>query len=86
MKKGKYKNMNKIFYILFLGLILLGCVATASTAKNNIPAPAAQIIEQNTDEMLELVHEMEENRVKAIYVVVISEPEIIIAKPPEKVH
>ena len=78
--------MNKIFYILFLGLILLGCVATASTVNNNTPAPAGQIIEQDTDEMLELVREMEENRVKAIYVVVISEPEIIIAKPPEKVH
>ena len=39
--------MNKIFYILFLGLILLGCVATASTVNNNTPAPAGQIIEQD---------------------------------------
>ena len=76
--------MNKTFYTLFLCLALLGCVATASTV-NNVPSePQAQIIEQNNDEMLELAHDIEEERVKAIYVVVISEPEIVIAKPPEK--
>ena len=76
--------MNKNFYTLFLGLTLLGCVATASTV-NNIPSsPKAQIIEQNNIEMLELAHDMEEERIKAIYVVVISEPEIIIAKPPKE--
>tara|TARA_R110000824_G_scaffold5923_8_gene27131 strand:- start:1014 stop:1265 length:252 start_codon:yes stop_codon:yes gene_type:complete len=74
--------MNKTFYTLFFGLALLGCVATASTVNNTPAGPAAQIIEHNNDEMLELVHDMEEERVKAIYVVVISEPEVIIAKPP----
>ena len=76
--------MNKIFYTLFLCLVLFGCVATASTVNNVPPVPKAQIIEQNNDEMLELAHDIEEERVKAIYVVVISEPEIVIAKPPEK--
>jgi len=46
--------------------------------------PAGQIIEQDNDEMLELAYDLEEERVKAIYVVVISEPEVITAKPPEK--
>ena len=36
------------------------------------------------DQMLDLAYDMEQERVKAIYVVVISEPEIITAKPPEK--
>jgi PBP1b-binding outer membrane lipoprotein LpoB len=76
--------MNKTFYILLLGLTLLGCVATASAVKTLQPAPPAVIIEQNHDEMLELAHDMEEERVKTIYVVVISEPEIVTAKPPEK--
>tara|TARA_Y100001970_G_C13856470_1_gene661951 strand:+ start:316 stop:510 length:195 start_codon:yes stop_codon:yes gene_type:complete len=64
--------------------MLLGCVATASTIKNNQPIPRAQIIEHDNKEMLELVSEMEENRVKTIYVVVISEPEVITAKPLTK--
>ena len=79
--------MNRNFYTLLFGLTLLGCVATASTVStaDNVPfAPAGQIVEQNNDEMLELMHDMEEERVKAIYVVVISEPEIVTAKPPEK--
>ena len=58
--------MNKTFYTLFLCLALLGCAATASTV-NNVPTGAqAQIIEQNNDEMLELVHDIEEERVKAM--------------------
>jgi PBP1b-binding outer membrane lipoprotein LpoB len=76
--------MNKIFYTLFLGLVLLGCVATVATSNNVPPVPAGQIIEQDNDEMLELAYDLEEERVKAIYVVVISEPEVITAKPPEK--
>ena len=74
--------MNRNFYTLLFGLMLLGCVATASTANNTPTSPKAEIIEQDNGEMLELIQEMEEERVKAIYVVVISEPEIIIAKPP----
>ena len=76
--------MNKIFYILFLGLTLLGCVATAAAVKTLQPATPPAEIEQNHNEMLELARDMEEERVKTIYVVVISEPEIITAKPPEK--
>ena len=79
--------MNRNFYTLLFGLTLLGCAVTASTASTveTVPiGPAAHIIEQNNDEMIELMHDMEEERVKAIYVVVISEPEVITAKPPEK--
>ena len=45
--------MNKIIYTLFFSLMLLGCVATASTIKNNQPIPRAQIIEHDSKEMLE---------------------------------
>tara|TARA_Y100000296_G_C5174430_1_gene259204 strand:+ start:930 stop:1160 length:231 start_codon:yes stop_codon:yes gene_type:complete len=76
--------MNKIFYTLFLGLVLFGCVATAATSNNVSSVPPGEIIEQDNDEMLELAYDLEEERVKAIYVVVISEPEVITAKPPEK--
>ena len=76
--------MKKKFYILFLCLALLGCVATASTVNSVPTVPKAQIVEQNSNEMLELAHDIEEERVKAIYVVVISEPEIVTAKPPKK--
>ena len=64
--------------------MLLGCVATASTSRNVPSAPAAEIIDTYYDQMLDLAYDMEQERVKAIYVVVISEPEIITAKPPEK--
>ena len=74
--------MSKIFYILFFCMVLFGCVATASTFDKTPEVPKAQIIEQNYNEMLQLAKDMEEERVKAIYVVVISEPEIIISKPP----
>ena len=74
--------MNRNFYTLFFGLTLLGCVATASTVNNTPPAPAGEIVDLDNGETLELIQEMEEERVKAIYVVVISEPEIITAKPP----
>ena len=45
--------MNKIFYILFLGLTLLGCVATAAAVKTLQPATPPAEIEQNHNEMLE---------------------------------
>ena len=76
--------MKNIFYTLFFGLMLLGCVATASTSRNVPSATAAEIIDTYYDQMLDLAYDMEQERVKAIYVVVISEPEIITAKPPEK--
>ena len=79
--------MKNIFYTLFFGLMLLGCVATASTVKNIPVTPAAEIIDIDINydkEMLDLARDMEEERVKAIYVVVISEPEIITARPPKK--
>ncbi len=76
--------MNKIFNFLFVSLMLFGCVASASSIKNKILMPEAQIVEQDYDEMLELAKEMDQERIPAIYVVIISEPEIITAKPPEK--
>ena len=76
--------MNKIFNFLFVSLMLFGCVASASSIKNKILMPEAQIVEQEYDEMLELAKEMDQERIPAIYVVIISEPEIITAKPPEK--
>ena len=78
--------MNKIFYSLFLGLVLFGCVAATSSVKNVSDPLSAQMIEKNNDEVLELARDMEQERVKAIYIVVISEPEIITAKPQENVH
>ena len=76
--------MNKIFNFLFVSLMLFGCVASASSIKDKILIPEAQIVEQDYDEMLELAKEMDQERIPAIYVVIISEPEIITAKPPEK--
>ena len=46
--------------------------------------PVEQLVEQNYDEMLELAREMDQERTPAIYIVVISEPEIITARPPKK--
>tara|TARA_Y100001973_G_C5197654_1_gene335416 strand:+ start:856 stop:1086 length:231 start_codon:yes stop_codon:yes gene_type:complete len=76
--------MNKTLYILLFALTLFGCIAGASSVKNIPSSHAAEIIEQNSNEMLELVTDMEKERVQAIYVVVISESELITAKPPEK--
>ena len=76
--------MKKVFNFLFISLMLVGCIASASSSKNNMSMPAAQIIEQDRNEMLELAREMDQERIPAIYIVVISEPEIITAKPPEK--
>tara|TARA_Y100000034_G_scaffold133547_1_gene199278 strand:+ start:135 stop:365 length:231 start_codon:yes stop_codon:yes gene_type:complete len=76
--------MRKIFNFLFISLMLVGCAASVSAIKNKTTIPETQIIEQNHNEMLELAREMDQERTPAIYVVVISEPEIVIAKPPEK--
>ena len=75
--------MKKIINFLFTSLILIGCVASASSIKGEVYAPMGQIVEQMPDEMLELANEVEQERVPAIYVVIISEPEIVIAKPTE---
>ena len=75
--------MKKIVNFLFISLMLAGCIASASSTKK-MPVPAAEIIEQDRNEMLELAREMHEERTQAIYIVVISKPEIVIAKPPEK--
>ena len=56
-------------------------MANASSVKEQDPLPKGQIIEQMNSEMLELAIEMEQERYPAIYVVIISEPEIITAKP-----
>ena len=76
--------MRKIFYFLFISLMLVGCLASVSSTKKNMSTHIGQIIEQNRDEMLELAREMDQERTPAIYIVVISEPETIIAKPLEK--
>ena len=76
--------MNKILSFCFAVLVLVGCVTGASIIKDTSPAPKGEIIEQMTDEMLELAKEMDQERSPAIYVVVISEPVVITAKPPEK--
>lgn len=64
--------------------MLAGCLASISSTKNNMSMHAEQIIEQDHNEMLELAREMDQERIPAIYIVVISEPETIIVKPPEK--
>jgi|GEM_PF-6911766 len=76
--------MKTIFYFLFISLMLIGCAASVSVIKNKTTTPESQIIEQDHNEMLELAREMDQERTPAIYIVVISEPEIVIAKPPEK--
>jgi|1_EtaG_2_1085319.scaffolds.fasta_scaffold00243_4 hypothetical protein len=73
--------MSKILSFCFALLILVGCVAGTSIISGEAINPE---IEHMTDEMLELASDIEQERTAAIYVVVISEPEIIIAKPPEE--
>jgi len=77
--------MKRIFNFLFFSLVLFGCVASSAAMKSETSLPAAEIVEQNYDGMLELAYEMDQERVHAIYVVVISEPEVITAKPPESI-
>ena len=64
--------------------MLAGCLASTLSTKNTMSMPAEQIAGQDYNEMLELAREMDQERVQAIYIVVISEPEIITAKPLEK--
>jgi len=80
-EKGEIQNMSKVFNFLFISLMLIGCVASTSYIESKASLPPAKIIEQDRNEMLELAKEMEEERIQAIYIVVISEPEIITAKP-----
>jgi len=75
--------MKKIINFLFASLILIGCMANASSVKTTTPTPKGHIIEKSNQEMLELAMDMDDERTHAIYVVIISEPEIVIAKPPK---
>ena len=77
--------MLKILKYLSICVLLASCVASASALKKDGPQPAAQIIDQNYDEMLEMAKEMDQERTPAIYIVVISEPEVVIARPPKTV-
>ena len=74
--------MNKLFSFLIVTLILIGCATNASNIKNKASLPSAPMIEH--DEMLKMAKDMDQERVPAIYVVVISQPEIITAKPPRR--
>ena len=76
--------MSKILSFCFALLILVGCVTGTSIISGAAPSPEKIAIEHITDEMLELASDIEQERTAAIYVVVISEPEIIIAKPPKE--
>jgi len=76
--------MKKILNFVFASIILIGCVAGASSVKKNDYVPKGQIIERATDEMLELAQDSDQERIPAIYVVIISEPETIVAKPLEE--
>jgi len=76
--------MKNIINFLIASLILLGCVAKASSVMTKEHVPKGLIVERTNDDMLELAMDMDNERTPAIYVVIISEPEIIIAKPPEK--
>ena len=73
--------MSKILSFCFALLILVGCVTGTSIIGGKTIMPE---IAHMADEMLELASDIEQERTAAIYVVVISEPEIIIAKPPEE--
>ena len=75
--------MLKILKYLSICVLLASCVASATALKKDGPQPAAQIIDQDYDEMLEMAKEMDQERTPAIYIVVISEPEVVIAKPPK---
>ena len=75
--------MLKILKYISICVLLASCVASATALKKDGPQPAAQIIDQNYDEMLEMAKEMDQERTPAIYIVVISEPEVVIARPPK---
>ena len=75
--------MLKILKYLSICVLFASCVAGATSFNRETPPPAAQIIDQDYDEMLEMAKEMDQERTPAIYIVVISEPEVVIAKPPK---
>ncbi len=75
--------MLKILKYLSICVLFASCVASATSLNRETPQPAAQIIDQDYDEMLEMAKEMDQERTPAIYIVVISEPEVVIAKPPK---
>lgn len=77
--------MLKILKYLSICVLFVSCVASATALKKQPVQPAAEIVEQNYDEMLELAKEMDQERAPAIYIVVISEPEVVIAKPPKTI-
>jgi 1,2-phenylacetyl-CoA epoxidase PaaB subunit len=76
--------MFKILKYISICILLIGCAASASSFKKKEPTPHAQIVDQNYDEMLKLAREVDQERKPAIYIVVISSPEIITATPPKK--
>ena len=75
--------MLKILKYLSICVLFASCVASATSLKKDNSQPVAQIIDQDYDEMLEMAKEMDRERTPAIYIVVISEPEVVIAKPPK---
>ena len=77
--------MLKILKYLSICLLFASCVASATALKKDAPQPAGQIVEQEYDEMLQLAKEMDQERTPAIYIVVISEPEVVVAKPPKTI-
>jgi len=77
--------MLKIIKYLSICLLFASCVASATALKKDTPQPTGQIVEQEYDEMLQLAKEMDQERTPAIYIVVISEPEVVVAKPPKTI-
>ena len=75
--------MLKILKYLSICILFVSCVASATALKKQSHKPSAQIIEKDYDEMLDLAKEVDQERTPAIYIVVISEPEIIVANPPK---
>jgi len=75
--------MLKILKYLSICILFVSCVAGATSLKKQQYKPSSKIVEQDYDEMLQLAKEMDQERTPAIYIVVISEPETIIANPPK---
>ena len=76
--------MLKILKYISICVLLFGCAASAASLEREKATPKAQIIEQDYDEMLELAKQMDQERKPAIYIVVISSPEIVTATPSKK--
>ena len=73
--------MLKILKYLSICILFVSCVASATALKKPEHKPAAQIIEKDYDEMLELAKEVDQERTPAIYIAVISEAETVVARP-----